>query len=53
MFLLGASSGIPVSYVAYVLLRREFDRPPVAGQTAALITYVVTGLGLLTGAILL
>lgn len=53
LYFLGALIGIPVSYVAYALLRREFDRPPVAGQTATLITYVVTGLGLALGAILL
>lgn len=52
-YFLGALTGIPLSYIAYILLRREFDRPPVAGQTAALITYVVTGLGLALGAILL
>ena len=52
-YFFGALAGIPVSYIAYVLLRREFDRPPVGGQTATLITYVVTGLGLALGAILL
>lgn len=53
VYFFGALLAIPVSYVAYVLLRREFDQPPVAGQTATLITYVVTGLGLAIGAILL
>lgn len=52
-YFFGALLGIPVSYVAYVLLRREFDRPPIAGQTATLITYVVTELELAIGAILL
>ena len=52
-YFFGALAGVPVSYIAYVLLRREFDRPPVAGQTATLITYLVTGLGLALGAILL
>ena len=53
VYFLGALTGIPVSYAAYILLRREFDRPPVAGQTATLFTYVVTGLGLALGAIFL
>lgn len=53
LYFLGALVGIPVSYVAYTLLRRQFDGPPVAGQTATLIAYVVTGLGLAIGAILL
>lgn len=53
VYFLGALIGVPISYVAYILLRREFDRPPVAGQTATLVTYVVTGLGLALGAILL
>lgn len=52
LYFRGALAGIPVSYVAYVLLRRDFDRPPVAGQTAALLTYVVTGLAMAIGAIL-
>jgi 1,4-dihydroxy-2-naphthoate polyprenyltransferase len=53
VYFLGALLGVPFSYVAYILLRREFDRPPVAGQTATLITYVVSGLGLAIGTILL
>ena len=52
-YFLGALLGMPASYVAYMLLRRESGRPPGAGQTATLITYVVTGLGLAIGAILL
>jgi 1,4-dihydroxy-2-naphthoate octaprenyltransferase len=53
VWIAGTLVGIPFSYVAYVLLRRDFDRPPIAGQTATLITYAVTGLGLAIGAIVL
>lgn len=49
----GTLIGIPFSYVAHTLLRRDFDRPPIAGQTATLITYAVTGLGLAIAAIVL
>ncbi|HEX6086185.1 MAG TPA: prenyltransferase [Thermoanaerobaculia bacterium] len=49
----GALAGLPVAWIAVLLLRRDLDRPPVAGQTATLITYVVTGVGLALGALLL
>ena len=49
----GALFGIPMASLAYLLLRRDSGRPPVAGQTATLITYVVTGLGLALGAVLI
>lgn len=48
----GALFGVPVAAFAYWSLRREAVAPPVVGQTATLITYVVTGLGLAIGAIL-
>lgn len=49
---LGALAGIPSAYVAHTLLRRNFGRPPVAGQTATLVTFIVTGVGMTVGAIL-
>jgi 1,4-dihydroxy-2-naphthoate octaprenyltransferase len=51
-FFAGAFGGIPLSYTAWRLLRRDFDRPPVDGQIATLTTYVVTGLGLTIAAVL-
>lgn len=50
-YLLGALLGAPASYVAWLLLRREYDRAPVHAQAWTLITYVLTGVGLAIGAI--
>ena len=49
----GAMLGAPVAAFAYWCFLRQPSGPPVAGQTATLITYVTTGLGLVIGAILL
>ena len=48
-----ALAGAPVAAVAYRSFARQPYGPPVAGQTATLIAYVVSGLGLALGAILL
>jgi len=48
----GALSGAPVAAFAHWDLRRRTAGPPVAAQTATLLTYVLTGLGLAIGAIL-
>lgn len=52
-YFLGALAGVPTSYAAWILLRREYDRAPIAAQAATRITYVVTGAGLAIGAIVL
>lgn len=49
----GALAGAPIAAFAYWRFIRQPAGPPIAGQTATLITYVVTGLGLAIGAILL
>ena len=49
----GALIGAPVAAIASWCLQRQPTGPPVAAQTATLITYVVTGLALAITAILL
>ena len=51
-YLGGALLGAPVAAIAYWSLRRQTAGPPVVAQTATLITYVLTGLGLAIGSIL-
>lgn len=53
MYAAGALAGIPTAAFAYWTFRRQSTGPPVAGQTATLLTYAITGLGLAIGAILL
>jgi 1,4-dihydroxy-2-naphthoate polyprenyltransferase len=52
MYLAGALAGAPVAAYADRCFQRQRTGPPVAGQTATLLTYVVTGLGLACSAIL-
>lgn len=48
----GALAGAPVAAFAYWTLRRQTSGPPVTAQTAILITYVITGVGVMTGLLL-
>ena len=47
----GALAGVPVAVFAYWSFRRDTAGPPIAAQTATLLTYVVTGIGLALAAI--
>lgn len=49
--LAGALAGVPVAVFAYWSFRSTIAGPPVAAQTATLVTYVVTGMGLAIAAI--
>ncbi len=51
-WIVGGLAGAPVAAFAYWSLRRQAFGPPVVAQTAVLVTYVVTGLGLVTTALL-
>ena len=42
----GALAGLPFAAFAYWSFRRTTKGPPIAAQTATLVTYVVTGIGL-------
>lgn len=53
VFFAGALAGIPLALFAHWSLRSEPVGPPVIAQTATLLTYVVTGLGLGLGVLLL
>lgn len=49
----GALAGAPIALFAYWRFARQPVGPPIAGQTATLIAYAVTGLGLAIGAVVL
>ncbi|HET8798345.1 MAG TPA: prenyltransferase [Thermoanaerobaculia bacterium] len=52
MWMTGALAGVPFAAFAFWSLVRKTSGPPVVAQTAVLVTYVVTGAGLVTGAVL-
>ena len=51
LWITGALAGAPVALLAYTSLARQPYGPPVAAQTWTLVTYVVTGAGVVWGAI--
>lgn len=50
LYFVGALAGAPIATFAYWSFRWQPNRPPVLAQTATLMTYVVTGAGLVAAA---